>query len=92
MSARSGYRIEFARQPIRFLHKAPKSLRQRLASVIDTLQTDSRPPGSKQLVQSGDVLYRLRVGDYRIIYSIESHRVLILILRIGHRRDVYRSL
>ncbi|GAB4450473.1 MAG: type II toxin-antitoxin system RelE/ParE family toxin [Anaerolineae bacterium] len=61
---------------------------QRLEQAIDQQAVDPRPPGAKQL--SGQTGYRLRVGDYRILYDIDDAARQIIIYRIKHRRDVYR--
>ena len=64
-----------------------------MAAVDDTLPTFirlfARPPGVQTLTNS-DNLYRIRVGDYRVIYQVEKRLVLVTVIRIGHRRDVYR--
>jgi mRNA interferase RelE/StbE len=66
----------------------PKSLQERLQPHIDALADNPRPPGVKKL--KGLVGYwRIRVGAYRIIYTIQDDRLLVSIVRIGHRRDVY---
>ena len=63
----------------------PKS-RVRIAAKIDSLSLDLRPQGVEKLEGSDDQ-YRVRVGSYRIIYSIADKRLIVLVLRIGHRRE-----
>jgi len=66
-----------------------KKDRQRIASKILSLADDPRPPGSVKL--SGSNRLRIRVGTYRIVYAIEDDRCIVLIIRIGHRREIYRA-
>ena len=84
------YTVELLPSAGRELAALPKDVQRRLANRIDGLREDPRPPGAKRL-QGEDRVYRLRVGDYQIIYSIEGRRLVILAVRIGHRRDVYRK-
>lgn len=88
---------------IRILPAAQKSLvklaraDRRLAVAIDhaicSLAENPRPPGSKQLVGSKEpLLFRIRVGDYRIIYEVQNDVVLVSVIHIGHRKDIYRVL
>lgn len=62
----------------------------RIVHVIEGLSGNPRPPGAKKLVGL-DHLFRVRVGDYRIVYQIQDDKLLVLVVRIGHRRDVYRN-
>ncbi len=71
--------------------RLPKPFLRRLIERIQALASDPRPPGSKKLRGHKDV-YRLRVGDYRILYRIDDERRRVIILNIGHRKDVYRYL
>jgi mRNA interferase RelE/StbE len=74
----------------RFLRKLrDKTLAARLVAAIRGLATDPRPPGCEKLVGVED-LYRIRVRDYRIIYQIQTAVLLVLVVKIGHRREVYR--
>ncbi len=83
------YKIEFAKQAAKQFKALPRQEQQRLKTKIDNLQVDPRPPGVVKL--SGEKnLYRIRVGNYRIIYSIQDSRLLVLIVKIGHRKDIYR--
>ena len=63
----------------------------RLGRRIDSLAENPRPQGIKKLSSEED-MYRLRVGDYRIIYQIREKSLLVLIVRIGHRSDIYLGL
>lgn len=83
------YSIEFTNAAKRQFDKLPTSAKRRMAEVIDHLSDDPRPDGVVKL--SGEEgIYRVRLGDYRIVYSIEDDRLRILILKTGHRREVYR--
>jgi mRNA interferase RelE/StbE len=63
-------------------------LRERVRDAIDALAEDPRPRGAVRLVGRDD--YRVRVGDYRIVYAVDDAERLVLVARIAHRRDVYR--
>ena len=65
------------------------SLYRRLRAVIDRLEENARPSGCVKLAGEPD-LYRIRVGDYRIVYQLNDPKVTVLVLAIGHRREVYR--
>ena len=71
------------------LRQVPKADRTRIRARIDALAEDPRPAGAKKL-RARENLWRIRSGDYRIIYSIKDERLLVLVIRIGHRREVYR--
>lgn len=82
-SRRSGNRLPSCGHP-----KLPPNEQARIAKKIDALSNDPRPSGIKAL--KGNDLMRLRVGDYPIIYQIEDDRLVVLIVKLGHRREVYR--
>lgn len=65
-----------------------KKDRQRIVEIIRSLSDDPRPTGSRKL--SGEEKYRVRCGDYRIVYSIEDTLIVVYVIKIGHRREVYR--
>ncbi|MFL6276507.1 MAG: type II toxin-antitoxin system RelE family toxin [Blastocatellia bacterium] len=73
----------------RDLAALPKSVFKRADSKIRSLAHHPLPPGSKKLQGN---LFRIRVGDYRIVYQIESDQIVIVIVRVRHRREVYRGL
>lgn len=85
------YRIEFAKPAVKQLARLPQNIRQRVSDRIETLAVAPRPPGCKKLVDT-ESLYRLHEGDCRIIYQVVDDALLVLIVRIGHRRDIYRNL
>lgn len=84
------YTIEFLKTAAEELAALSKANQRRIAAKIDALRDNPRPPGVKMLA-GGDTLYRLRVGDYRMIYSIDGKKLVVLVIRIGHRKDVYRE-
>ena len=61
----------------------------RIVARIDALAQDPHPPGSRKL-QGGTDEFRIRVGDYRVIYSVNDAAITIVVIRVGHRRDIYR--
>ena len=86
-----GYSIQFSPASARELRQLSAQIKRRIRSVVTSLSTDPRPPGYRKL-RGYDRLYRVRVGNYRIIYEIDDVSRLISIARLSHRRDVYRSL
>ncbi len=85
----SAYRVERTRAADTALRKLPKQDRLRIEAAVALLAETPRPPRATKLVGSdGD--WRVRVGDYRIVYRILDGELLIIVIRIGHRRDVYR--
>ena len=67
----------------------PKRDRQRIVTRIRSLAEDPRPPGCEKLAGEDD-RYRIRVGRYRIIYSVGDGALVVVVVRVGHRKDVYR--
>jgi len=84
------YRIEFKPSAAKALEALPRRDQRRLLAKIEVLSVTPRPAGCEKLEGLPD-LYRIRSGDYRIIYQIYDESLLVLIVRIGHRREVYRS-
>jgi len=66
-----------------------KKDRQRIVAGIRLLADDPRPPGCEKLAGEGD-RYRIRVGRYRVIYSVGDEELVVVVVRVGHRKDVYR--
>ena len=83
------YTVELKPSAAKALEALPRPDQRRIAARIDTLATDPRPVGVKKL-GGAENLYRIRVGDYRIVYQVQARRLVVLVVRIAHRRDVYR--
>lgn len=81
------YRIEFVPAAARQMRNLDPPVRRRLDAAIQALRADPRPPACKKL--SGREEYRIRVGDYRILYEVEDTVLRVLVVKVGHRRDVY---
>lgn len=84
----SRYRVEVLPAALRSLRKVDPSVARRLQGAIALLSEDPRPPSSKALVARPG-RFRVRVGDYRIIYSIQHDVLLVLVIALGHRREIY---
>jgi mRNA interferase RelE/StbE len=83
------YRVELTSPAARDLDRLPRGLRERVVARLVALEDVPRPDGIRQLKPS---LYRLRVGDYRVVYSVEDKAILVLVLGVLPRKDVYRWL
>ena len=81
------YKIEFKRSVWKDLDKLQKADRRRILRRIQELADDPRPPQCQKL--TGMERYRVRQGDYRILYSIEDDRLIVVVVKVGHRREVY---
>jgi mRNA interferase RelE/StbE len=81
------YKIEFKKSAVKELHAIPIKDIKKIISKMRALADDPRPQGSIKLSDQGK--YRIRVGDYRILYSIEDDVSIIVVVKIGHRKDVY---
>ena len=82
------YQIVLAPSAARQLRKFDPDIRRRIQAVLELLAENPRPPAATQLV-GGAGEWRVRTGDYRVIYEIDDGRLLVLVLRMGHRREVY---
>ena len=83
------YRIEWTRSAVREVRTLPTRLGLRVAQAVGELADTPRPKGCKKLVGSKD-LWRIRIGQYRVVYSIGDPVKLIRVERVSHRKDVYR--
>ena len=83
-------RVEIARRALKALAALPRQEQQRVRAAIDLLADNPRPPGCTKLTGDDDA-YRVRVGVYRIVYEVLDDRLLIHVVRVVHRRDVYRG-
>jgi len=84
----ASYRVLIKRSAAKELEAVPLKDRRRLVARIERLAANPRPVGAQKL--SGEEKYRLRQGDYRILYEIVDDDLIITVVRVGHRRDVYR--
>jgi mRNA interferase RelE/StbE len=85
------YRIEFTPRAEKNFKSLDGSIRGRIKQRIDSLALNPYPQGIKK-IEGEEGLYRLRVGDYRILYQVKTKILLVLIVGIGHRRDIYRRI
>ncbi len=83
------YDIEISETAEKQLKKLQRGDQRRVARAIVALADEPRPRGSRKLSGYSDV-FRVRVGRYRVIYSVSGNRLIVIILKIGHRKDVYR--
>ena len=87
------YAVEFTKSASKDLKKLPDYIRQRVETALTSLRLD---PFSDLIryrkVKGHDSLYRIRLGDYRVVYEIKAEKLLILIIRVWHRGDVYRGI
>ena len=85
------YRIEVKRSAAKALKKIPKPDRKRISEKIDSL-AEKLPNPDITKMKGNNPFHKVRVGNYRIIYEIQDNFLLILIVKIGHRKDIYRNL
>ncbi len=90
------YSIDFSERAKKQLKKLPKQIAQKIVSKIEKLEQNPKPNGYKQLTNFelennpfDSPLYRIRVGDYRAIYTIEEEVLIVLVLQIAHRKEIY---
>ena len=84
----ANYKLQIKPSALKELEALLPKERQRIVTRIRKLATDPRPSGSEKL--SGHQLYRVRQGYYRILYAIDDADLSLVVVKIGHRRDVYR--
>lgn len=82
------YRVGVSRRAAKVVTALEKPLRRRILAAIDALADDPRPPGCKKLV--GQDGWRIRVGDYRIVYETHDQVLLVVVVDVGHRSEIYR--
>ncbi len=84
----AGYRLFIKPSAAKEIETLPKQDRRRIVAKITALARDPRPPGCEKL--SAHDQYRLRQGNYRILYEIQDADLIVVVIKVGHRRDVYR--
>lgn len=85
----AGYRLELSPRAIRDLKKLPAGIQARLKGHIDALATNPRPRGVSKLRGDANV-YRIRVGDYRVLFEINDKALLVIVLKVADRKEAYR--
>jgi mRNA interferase RelE/StbE len=83
------YQVELAPAAVRQLKKLTRDIQERIVQRLEDLAQEPRPDGVVKL-ESVESLYRIRLGDYRIVYQIQDEILLIIVVKIAHRREVYR--
>lgn len=83
------YQVTLTLAAARQLRKLDPPARRRVQAAIELLAVDPRPPSATRLV-GGAGEWRVRTGDYRVVYEIHDQRLLILVLNVGHRREIHR--
>ena len=83
------YRISIEPAAQRELSKLPIDVRQNVADAISALANEPRPPGVRKLSGSKSS-YRIRIGDYRVLYTIADRILHVIVIKVGNRRDIYR--
>ncbi len=83
------YRVEFRPAAVKQLEGLPRSAQRRVLARVEALGRDPRPPGCRKLTGAENT-YRIRIGRYRVIYDVLDDRLVVLVVKVGHRREVYR--
>jgi mRNA interferase RelE/StbE len=86
------YRIEISPSAARQVRKLSRRALARITDKVDALADDPRPEGAKKLIGTNEYLYRIRTGDYWIIHQVRDEVLIVLVVHVGHRKDVYRRL
>jgi len=84
------YKVYFKKSVLKDIEKIPKKDLRRIIKRIESLTNDPRPADHEKL--TGQERYRIRQGNYRIVYSIQDDELTVWVIKVGHRRDVYRKL
>ena len=86
------YEIEWTAAALRELRKLDRQVGRRIVLAVTALGADPRPPGCRALAGQPVGVLRLRVGDYRVVYHVDDGKVMVTVVRVAHRRAVYRNL
>jgi mRNA interferase RelE/StbE len=82
------YRVVFRKSVARDLRRIPNQDARRILAAVGSLSAEPRPSGVERL--SGQERYRMREGKYRIVYEINDKEVVVVVVKVGHRKDVYQ--
>lgn len=84
------FTVHFKPSADKALRKLPEKVQKRIVAATEALGDDPRPPGCVKLKDEEEELWRIRVGDYRVVYAIQDDALIVLVVRVAHRKDVYR--
>ena len=84
------YKIHVLKPARRAINRLPESIRQRVGKAIESLADNPRPAGCVKL-KGVDDLWRIRVGSYRVVYTIDDMKLIVLVVKLGDRKDIYRG-
>lgn len=85
------YQVDFTKQSRKQFDSLPSPVKKRILKLLLALEENPQSSSAKKL-SGQEGIWRVRVGDYRVIYEIQGERLVVLVLRVGHRREVYRCL
>jgi mRNA interferase RelE/StbE len=91
MTSKTSYEVFLHREAHKEMKALPKPARQEAKEIIEELRTEPIPTGARKLKGRANA-YRIRFGDYRLVYEVNAREVLVFIMGVGHRREVYRRL
>ncbi len=84
----SHYEITVSKSAVKELSKLPAHVNNRIIKIVLSLSEDPRPQGSKKL-KGGSDNWRIRIGDYRVVYAIDDEVLIVDVRKVGHRKDIY---
>ena len=87
----ASYKIEIKKSAQKEIRKLPRNIREKVVGIINRLYDDP-VPAEAQKIKGSDNIYRIRQGNYRIVYRLYKNELLIIIIRVRHRKDVYQAL
>jgi len=84
------YAIEYSEHAVKQMAKLPKNIKDNIIGKIKKLAISPQNAANVKVLYGEENLYRLRVGDYRVVYKSENSKLVILVLKVQHRKDVYK--
>lgn len=85
------YKIEWKHSAKKELKRMPKATISKILTAVESLSENPFPRGIRKIIGTENI-FRMRIGDYRIVYFVESNKLIIQIIKVGHRRDIYKKL
>ena len=85
------YTVELKKSAVKTLHKLHQPIQKRIVDKLSEIE-NSLPPSAETKLKGNNPFHRIRVGDYRIIYEIQNDILVILVIKVGHRKDIYKQL